>query len=69
MNKAFLLGLKMQEVGIKLQRLAVECSNGIPHYNPPLMKLIGYNDLRDVLDEVKAVEEELSKEFYPDEED
>lgn len=67
MNRAFLLGLKLQEAGVKLQRLAVEGGKHNP--GTPLIQLIGYNKLRDMLDEVRAVEDELSKEFYPDEED
>jgi hypothetical protein len=68
MNRAFLLGLKLQEAGVKLQRLAVEGGKHNPG-TAPLIQLIGYDELRDMLDEVRAVEDELSKEFYPDEED
>ena len=66
MNRGVIIGLHLQEIGLRLQRAAMpivgEKTNGLI----PLTEIVGWSELRDIQQDLKVLHDQIDSALYPD---
>lgn len=69
MNRGVVIGVHLQEIGLRLQRLSMSVSGTKLIGVRDLVETIGYSDLRDIHQDLRVLQEELEGILYPEDDE